>query len=246
MKKGMSGHHSAIMKSDEWLTPPEILSALGEFDLDPCAPLFRPWPTAKHHFTIEDNGLIQQWFGRVWMNPPYGKVLGSWLERLARHGNGIALTFARTDTEAFQRHVFPKADSLLFIEGRLNFYTVAGTRSKMNSGAPSILIAYGERNVEALEESCIKGKHLFLNSVPMIVVGISPTWKSVVSIALTRIKGEAYLQQVYDIIERIAPDKTHKNKFYKEKVRQVLQQHFTKVKRGCYVIDLNNEEKLTA
>jgi hypothetical protein len=42
----LSGHQSAKMKSDEWLTPPGILKALGQFDLDPCAPVNRPWDTA--------------------------------------------------------------------------------------------------------------------------------------------------------------------------------------------------------
>jgi hypothetical protein len=238
MKKGMSGHHSAIMKSDEWLTPPEILRSLGEFDLDPCAPVFRPWSTAKHHYTIEDNGLIKEWFGRVWMNPPYGKALAQWLQKLSAHANGIALTFARTETESFQRFVFPKADSVLFIAGRLNFYTVAGTRSKMNGGAPSVLIAYGEHNSQALEDSKIKGKHLSVNSSTLIVVGISPSWKSVISIAFTRLNGEAHLNAIYDVVEMIAPDKIHRNKFYKEKVRQVVQSHYNRVGRGIYSIDL--------
>jgi hypothetical protein len=37
---------------DEWLTPPEIIKSLGEFDLDPCSPINRPWDTAKNHYTI--------------------------------------------------------------------------------------------------------------------------------------------------------------------------------------------------
>ena len=36
---------------DEWLTPPNILLALGAFDLDPCAPIVRPWDTAALHYT---------------------------------------------------------------------------------------------------------------------------------------------------------------------------------------------------
>lgn len=56
------------MKNDEWLTPPEILVALGEFDLDPCAPVVRPWPTAKHHFTVEDDGLNQSWYSLAELN----------------------------------------------------------------------------------------------------------------------------------------------------------------------------------
>lgn len=35
--------------SDEWYTPREIIEALGEFDLDPCAPMHPLWPTAKNH-----------------------------------------------------------------------------------------------------------------------------------------------------------------------------------------------------
>ena len=80
---------------DEWLTPPEIIHALGCFDLDPCAPVVRPWPTATRHYTIEDNGLVQPWDGRIWCNPPYGTETGRWLARMAEHGNGIALIFAR-------------------------------------------------------------------------------------------------------------------------------------------------------
>lgn len=240
MAKGIGGHQSAIMKSDEWLTPPEILRPLGEFDLDPCSPVFRPWSTAKNHYTIEDNGLIKEWWGRVWMNPPYGSALINWLSKMAGHGMGIALTFARTDTEAFHRYVFGKADSLLFLEGRLNFHTVAGTRARFNAGAPSVLIAYGEENVEALDNCQFKGKHVHLTSSQLVIVGVSPQWKCVVSIALTRIGTEAALAKIYEVVETIAPDKIHKNKHYKEKVRQILQQHFSRVGKGRYASEASN------
>jgi len=57
---------------EQWLTPPDIIKSLGEFDLDPCAPEenVRPWSTAKNHFTKSVNGLNQKWEGRVWCNPP--------------------------------------------------------------------------------------------------------------------------------------------------------------------------------
>lgn len=147
----MGGHQSAAMLKDEWLTPPSILSALGEFDLDPCSPINRPWDTAKHHYNINDSGLHHPWNGRVWCNPPYGLEAAQWLDRLAQHGNGIALIFARTETRMFFDHVWRRADAVLFIEGRLHFHHVDGTRAKANSGAPSCLVAYGENNVRALE-----------------------------------------------------------------------------------------------
>ena len=71
MRKGIGGHQSAKMKNDEWLTPLHLLRPLGTFDLDPCAPIVRPWDTARHHYTKEDDGLKKEWFGRVWLNPPY-------------------------------------------------------------------------------------------------------------------------------------------------------------------------------
>lgn len=148
----IGGHHSAAALKDEWLTPPEILQELGPFDLDPCAPIKRPWPTAAEHYTIEDNGLAQPWHGRVWCNPPYGLEAARWLDRLARHGNGIALIFARTETRMFFEHVWRRADAVLFIEGRLHFHHVDGRRAAANSGAPSCLIAYGDENALRLKD----------------------------------------------------------------------------------------------
>jgi hypothetical protein len=159
---GMGSHHSANMKNDEWLTPPEIIKALGKFDLDPCAPIIRSWDTARHHFTIQNNGLSCLWYGRVWCNPPYGLEAVKWLEKLAEHGNGIALIFARTETKMFFDQVWNKAYSLLFIEGRLFFYDVNGKKAKSNSGAPSVLIAYDHTNSCILEHCNIPGKFIQL------------------------------------------------------------------------------------
>ena len=128
---------------DEWLTPPDLVQLLGPFDLDPCAPVRRPWDTAAKHYTVLDDGLLQPWRGRVWMNPPYGPETGKWLAKLARHGDGVALIFARTETKMFHEHVWPRASALLFLRGRLSFYNVDGTPGKGSAGAPSVLVAYG-------------------------------------------------------------------------------------------------------
>ena len=143
----MSGRRLNVREkngTDVWLTPPQILADLGPFDLDPCAPKIRPWEMATRHYTTEDNGLLRKWEGRVWLNPPYGEQLGRWLGRMAEHGNGIALMFARTETEAFVKHVWPHASVLLFVESRLRFRLVNGAlpSGNTNSGAPSILVAY--------------------------------------------------------------------------------------------------------
>lgn len=144
---------------EEWLTPPEIISGLGRFDLDPCSPVNRPWPTTQQHYTIEDDGLQKPWGGRVWCNPPYGPKTGAWLGRCAKHGNAIALIFARTETRAFFDHVWPEADGVLFLRGRLKFYHVDGKQGG-TAGAPSMLVAYGVLNAWALETCKLEGKYL--------------------------------------------------------------------------------------
>lgn len=145
----------------EWLTPPNIIKSLGEFDLDQCSPVNRPWPTAKKHYTEVDNGLMLPWDGRVWCNPPYGQETGTWLEKCSQHNNCIALTFARTETKMFAKYVWDKADAILFIQGRLRFFHVTGEQGD-SAGAPSVLIAYGKNNSDILENCNIKGKFLKL------------------------------------------------------------------------------------
>lgn len=149
----LSGHQSAKMKNDEWLTPPSIISALGEFDLDPCAPILRPWSTAKWHMDKNDDGLTQEWYGRVWCNPPFGREAVKWMRKMRDHCNGVALIPARTETAMFYETVWGSADGVLFIKGRPHFHYVDGRRAAFNSGAPIALIAYGKNNMQALRNS---------------------------------------------------------------------------------------------
>ncbi|AWD90808.1 adenine methyltransferase [Burkholderia phage vB_BmuP_KL4] len=150
---GLSAHQSARMKNDEWLTPPEWITALGAFDLDPCAPICRPWNTAAWHYSVADDGLSQPWSGRVWCNPPFGREAVVWLRRMAAHGNGIALIPARTETAMFYECVWPVAAAVLFVRGRPHFHYVDGRRAPFNSGAPICLVAYGENNIQPLLDS---------------------------------------------------------------------------------------------
>ena len=101
------------------------------------------------------------WYGMVWCNPPYGNEATKWLKKCAEHGNCIALIFARTDTKMFHQEIFNKANSLLFIEGRLSFYHVTGKKSG-TSGSPSVLVSYGEQCSKILETTSIRGKFIKL------------------------------------------------------------------------------------
>ncbi len=162
MSKGFT-HESQKIVSVEWYTPKSIFDALGvEFDLDPCSPGkdIVSWIPAKKHYTVADNGLMANWEGSVWLNPPYGRDTGKWLERLALHGNGIALVFCRPDTIWFHRNVV-KATCLCLMKGRVSFISekdaCAYAKSNENKlgrpSAPSMLIAYGEDMAKAVLNS---------------------------------------------------------------------------------------------
>lgn len=158
-----TGGDGGTATTHDWLTPPEILNALGQFDMDPCASQFQPWRTATNQFTIEDDGLARDWSGRVWCNPPYGPHAEQFLKRMAAHGNGILLIFARTETKAFQEHCWNRAYAMLFMAGRIKFRLPGGGTSGP-AGAPSVLIAYGQENVHALVNSRIAGYVVHLDN----------------------------------------------------------------------------------
>ncbi|MGH9065939.1 MAG: DNA N-6-adenine-methyltransferase [Acidimicrobiales bacterium] len=153
---GIGSHQSARRATDEWLTPPHILAALGSFDLDPCAATDRPWPTAETHIAIEHDGLGAPWHGRVWLNPPYSEI-APWMARMAAHGEGTALVFARCETAWWFASIWPAASAILFLQGRLTFCRPDGTPAPANSGGPSALVAYGDQDAEVLRTCGLAG-----------------------------------------------------------------------------------------
>ena len=134
--------------TNTWFTPKRIVGALGGFDLDPCTQSFRPFDTALRHIEYDRGqcGIEQEWSGRVWLNPPYGKDVGVWLEKLERHGNGIALVFSRTETRWAQR-ALSKCDGVLFLKGRISFIHETGKKSH-NASNGSMLLFYGKDNLK--------------------------------------------------------------------------------------------------
>lgn len=161
-RRSMGSHQSARAISHTWLTPPEIIEALGPFDLDPCAcPEPRPWSTAAVHWTREDQPLSREWpdDARTWVNPPFGPkaTVAAFMARVAKHGRGTALLFGRTDTALFHDFVFSQATAILFLRGRPHFHRQDGTRAAANSGAPVVLIAYGGYDAKRLLMSGLPG-----------------------------------------------------------------------------------------
>lgn len=117
--------------STEWETPDELLEILTYefgFTLDVCATPDNA--KAEKYFTKEIDGLKQDWHfaagdGVCWMNPPYGREIGLWVEKAYQESlNGatvVCLLPSRTDTRWFHDWVIGKAAEIRFIKGRLKF-----------------------------------------------------------------------------------------------------------------------------
>ena len=161
MTKGFT-HESTYNESQEWYTPRYIFEALGiKFDLDPCgAGMVQTWVPAINYYTHLDDGLQRNWYGNVWMNPPYGSDTPLWMNKLKEHGQGIALVFSRCDTKWFHE-VAPFADAICFIKGRVKFVPAQFAQAyadklyepKGGCGAGSMLIAFGVNNAEILHNA---------------------------------------------------------------------------------------------
>lgn len=150
-------------ETDEWYTPSWMFRSLDiEFDLDPCSPGAPPSTvTARRHLTKAENGLTAPWAGSVWLNPPFSQKR-PWYDRMVRHGNGIALMPARTETLDLQT-CMEASQALLFLRGRIYFERghrpggngVGGITTSPPFGI--VLCAYGERMAEALLASKLLG-----------------------------------------------------------------------------------------
>jgi DNA N-6-adenine-methyltransferase (Dam) len=154
----LGSHQTAIGRSQDHITPRWIIDRLGPFKTDPCAADPRPWDCAEHNITAAQDGLRRPWRGYVWLNPPFEQyIVGHWIERLAEHGNGIALLHARCEARWFVP-CWQHASGILFLGTRLKFCRADGSEQPYNSGAPPVLVAFGKYALARLEACGIPGQ----------------------------------------------------------------------------------------
>lgn len=85
------------------------------------------------------------------------------MAKLADHGTGTALTFARTETRWFVDTIWSKATAVLFLHGRIHFCHPDGTPAAANAGAPSVLAAYGSYDAARLSSCGLAGTFIRLS-----------------------------------------------------------------------------------
>jgi hypothetical protein len=159
---GENQNSGGQQRETRWLTPPHIVAALGHFDLDPAGAPGHKLADKTYLLENGEDGLVDPWFGRVWLNPPYGPAARPFQEKMAEYNRGTMLIFARTETQLFFDTVWDKATAVLFLKGRLNFLDANGNRAKANAGAPSCLVAYGRQDAIRLAQSELEGQHINL------------------------------------------------------------------------------------
>lgn len=126
--------------TDQWSTPKEFyekLNSVFNFTLDPCSDDHNH--KTKKYFTESEDGLSQPWDGeRVFMNPPYGREIGKWVEKASKtKGLVVCLVPARTDTRWWQQFVLGGGCHVYFVPGRLKFGD-----SKNSAPFPSAVLVY--------------------------------------------------------------------------------------------------------
>lgn len=134
------------LTSDDYYTPAWVFQRMGiTFDLDVCAPPGGvEWIPADEFYTQADDGLAQEWIGRVWMNPPYSSAT-PWVARFIQHRHGVCLVpHAKS---AWHNELWAAADAIAVTEAWFNFIGGPAGGSIM---LPVFFAAFGDECVDAI------------------------------------------------------------------------------------------------
>lgn len=137
-------------ETDMWATPQEFFNQLDKvfrFETDVCA--LPENAKCQQYYTPDTDGLQQQWTGVCWMNPPYGREIGKWVEKAFRSAkdNGatvVCLLPARVDTRWW--HDYCGNGEVKFLKGRLKFGNATNS-----APFPSAVVVFRPRVEDALD-----------------------------------------------------------------------------------------------
>lgn len=168
---------------NEWYTPTRYVEAarevMGGIDLDPAScELANRVVRATTYYTKEQNGLLQPWYGRVWINAPYGHTVGNdgtgrrshqqaFAEKLLREyaagrvEQAIILSLGNPNSVWFQPFFdFP----LCFYRGHIDFYRPDGTTGTF--GFPLAFVYLGSNENRFIEVFSKFGRTVRATDIP--------------------------------------------------------------------------------
>jgi len=151
-------HVSNNSGNNEWYTPQNIIDAarktMGSIDLDPasseCA---NRTVQAATIYTKEDDGLIQPWFGNIWLNPPYarnliGKFASAIKDKRVEYDQAIILVNNSTDTVWFH-NIIGITSAICLVKKRIRFHKEDGRLGKPLQG--QVILYIGSHTLKFIE-----------------------------------------------------------------------------------------------
>lgn len=151
----MAVHFSS--KTVEWQTPSHIVElahrVMGGINLDPASPgKDRTVVVADTYYTKTEDGLWQDWYGWVYLNPEYGRAIGKWMRKLRAEWDighvtqFIALVPARVDTSWWRE--FVTTDMIVCnLHKRLKFLDSNGNEQDAAPFPSSLIYGGGQEDV---------------------------------------------------------------------------------------------------
>ena len=135
------------LTSDDYYTPKWIFDKLAiTFDLDVAAPTGGcHWIPATNHYDQQTNGLTSNWYGNVFMNPPFSKPQ-PWVNKFIQHANGI--TVLPMSKSKWFDEIWAHQNAIVVLPQNLKYIDPKGGNGSISM--PSILVAYGQQNIAAL------------------------------------------------------------------------------------------------
>jgi len=162
MVAAAKGNHRAKgTGKDEWFTPLEWIerarAVMGGIDLDPASTdKAQEIVKATRYFSEEENGLEQEWGGRVWLNPPYSNPgMTEFIEKFifeldaGRIKAAVVLTHNCTETRWFAQ-LAGRSTAICFPSKRLGFYDINGEKAAPVNGQAFFL--FGANDHEFAQE----------------------------------------------------------------------------------------------
>jgi len=144
----------------EFYTDPKFVDAarlvMGSIDLDPASSeIANRTVKADRFFTKEDDGLKQQWSGRVWMNHPFSKTQNAeWIKKLVLHfllgdiSEALCICYASTSEKWFQPLMqFPQC----FLSPRTNYFSPDGV--KLSGVTKGSVVTYLGNNTDRFRDA---------------------------------------------------------------------------------------------
>lgn len=153
-------HVTNNSKDDEWYTPEQYIETarrvMGSIDLDPASNDFaNETVKATAYFDEYVNGLEQEWYGNIWLNPPYSSILiQRFADKVAESTFEQAVILVNNATETgWFRKLIEKASAVVFTTGRIKYRKRDGEKGTPLQGQAFIYIGDSpERFLEEFKE----------------------------------------------------------------------------------------------